>query len=145
MPVKVPDGCLLVQAGKQLEWFSGGLVKGTSAVPSAVPESRQWTDDLLNLSAAIAGYHEVVCTEGTLKVCGSNRATSYVGSCLCQCVQAMERISKETPERPLIRISSTFVCSCQTGLRVVTDNGGYFPASSSTTFPRTSNSTPCLP
>ncbi|KAJ9110485.1 hypothetical protein QFC19_001611 [Naganishia cerealis] len=28
MPVKVPDGCLLVQAGKQLEWFSGGLVKG---------------------------------------------------------------------------------------------------------------------
>ncbi|KAI5452250.1 hypothetical protein NCC49_000815 [Naganishia albida] len=62
MPVKVPDGCLLVQAGKQLEWFSGGLVK--------------------------AGYHEVVCTEGTLK--------------------AMERISAETPERPLIRISSTF-------------------------------------
>lgn len=65
MPVKVPDGCLLVQAGKQLEWFSGGLVK--------------------------AGYHEVVCTEGTLK--------------------AMERISAETPERPLIRISSTFVRS----------------------------------
>ncbi|GHJ86658.1 hypothetical protein NliqN6_3060 [Naganishia liquefaciens] len=62
MPVKVPDGCLLVQAGKQLEWFSGGLVK--------------------------AGYHEVVCTEGTLK--------------------AMERIRSETPERPLIRISSTF-------------------------------------
>lgn len=30
MPVKVPDGCLLVQAGKQLEWFSGGLVKGMS-------------------------------------------------------------------------------------------------------------------
>jgi hypothetical protein len=32
MPVKVPDGCLLVQAGKQLEWFSGGLVKGTSPI-----------------------------------------------------------------------------------------------------------------
>jgi hypothetical protein len=26
--VKVPPGCLLVQAGKQLEAFSGGLVKG---------------------------------------------------------------------------------------------------------------------
>ncbi|KAJ9119684.1 hypothetical protein QFC22_003394 [Naganishia vaughanmartiniae] len=62
MPVKVPDGCLLVQAGKQLEWFSGGLVK--------------------------AGYHEVVCTEGTLK--------------------AMEKFKAETPERPLWRISSTF-------------------------------------
>jgi hypothetical protein len=29
--VKVPPGCLLVQAGKQLEAFSGGLVKGQSA------------------------------------------------------------------------------------------------------------------
>lgn len=28
--VKVPPGCLLVQAGKQLEAFSGGLVKGRS-------------------------------------------------------------------------------------------------------------------
>ncbi len=26
--VKVPDGCLLVQAGKQIEWMTGGLIKG---------------------------------------------------------------------------------------------------------------------
>ncbi|KAK4689858.1 hypothetical protein P7C73_g231, partial [Tremellales sp. Uapishka_1] len=59
---KVPDGHLLVQAGKQLEWMTGGLIK--------------------------AGFHEVVCTEGTLS--------------------AMQRRRSEHPDRPLIRISSTF-------------------------------------
>ncbi|KAG9304521.1 hypothetical protein G9A89_020085 [Geosiphon pyriformis] len=39
--VRVPDGHLLVQAGKQLEWLTGGQVK--------------------------AGYHEVVVTEDTVK------------------------------------------------------------------------------
>jgi isopenicillin N synthase-like dioxygenase len=42
MAVKVPDGCLLIQAGKQLEWLTGGDIT--------------------------AGYHEVVCTEQTLLV-----------------------------------------------------------------------------
>lgn len=28
IPVRIPPGCLLVQAGKQLEWFTGGLIKG---------------------------------------------------------------------------------------------------------------------
>jgi len=37
--VSVPDGCLLLQAGKQLEWLTGGAV--------------------------MAGMHEVVCTEAT--------------------------------------------------------------------------------
>lgn len=41
IPVKVPDGCLFVQAGKQLEWLTGGLIT--------------------------AGFHEVVVTEDTLK------------------------------------------------------------------------------
>ncbi|CAI2165421.1 773_t:CDS:10 [Funneliformis geosporum] len=41
MQVRVPDGHLLVQAGKQLEWITGGEVK--------------------------AGYHEVVVTEDTIK------------------------------------------------------------------------------
>ncbi|CAG8708511.1 7458_t:CDS:2, partial [Acaulospora morrowiae] len=41
IPVRIPDGCLLVQAGKQLEWLMGGEIK--------------------------AGYHEVVVTESTLK------------------------------------------------------------------------------
>ncbi|KJE88723.1 hypothetical protein CAOG_00318 [Capsaspora owczarzaki ATCC 30864] len=39
--VRVPDGCLLVQAGKQLEWLTGGRV--------------------------IAGYHEVIVTDRTLE------------------------------------------------------------------------------
>jgi isopenicillin N synthase-like dioxygenase len=42
VPVKVPDGCLLVQAGKQMEYLTGGTV--------------------------MAGYHEVVVTEKTVEV-----------------------------------------------------------------------------
>ncbi|KAN0035007.1 hypothetical protein ACTFIV_001547 [Dictyostelium citrinum] len=42
VPVKVPNGCLLLQAGKQLEWITGGDI--------------------------LAGFHEVVVTEDTLKV-----------------------------------------------------------------------------
>jgi isopenicillin N synthase-like dioxygenase len=61
--VKMPPGnYLLVQAGKQLEHLSGGLVK--------------------------AGFHEVVVNDATL--------------------QAIERRKQEAPERPLVRISSTF-------------------------------------
>jgi len=39
--VKVPDGCLLLQAGKQMEWLTGGEIK--------------------------AGFHEVVVCDDTLK------------------------------------------------------------------------------
>lgn len=39
-PVRIPEGCLIVQAGKQMEWLTGGHVR--------------------------AGMHEVVCTEATL-------------------------------------------------------------------------------
>jgi isopenicillin N synthase-like dioxygenase len=38
--VRIPDGCLLIQAGKQMEWLTGGVIK--------------------------AGFHEVVCTEETI-------------------------------------------------------------------------------
>jgi len=38
--VKIPDGCLLLQAGKQMEWLTGGQIQ--------------------------AGYHEVICTKDTL-------------------------------------------------------------------------------
>lgn len=41
VPVSVPAGCLLVQAGKQMEWLTGGYVR--------------------------AGMHEVVCSEATVK------------------------------------------------------------------------------
>jgi isopenicillin N synthase-like dioxygenase len=40
-PVKVPDGCLLIQAGKQIEWLTGGAIT--------------------------AGYHEVVVVPETLQ------------------------------------------------------------------------------
>lgn len=64
IPVKIPPGgnYLLVQAGKQLEHLTGGLVK--------------------------AGYHEVVVNDSTVRVIEDRRA--------------------RLPDRPLIRISSTF-------------------------------------
>jgi isopenicillin N synthase-like dioxygenase len=61
--VKVPPGrFLLVQAGKQIEHLTGGLIK--------------------------AGLHEVVVNSSTLEV--------------------IEKRKVEHPDRPLIRISSTF-------------------------------------
>lgn len=48
MGVVVPDGCLLVQAGKQLEYLTGGYV--------------------------LAGFHEVVVTDDTLRVIEKRRA-----------------------------------------------------------------------
>ncbi|KAF9015640.1 hypothetical protein BDQ17DRAFT_1320473 [Cyathus striatus] len=63
IPVKIPPGNnLLVQAGKQLEHITGGLIK--------------------------AGFHEVVVNEKT--------------------IETIERRKIEFPDRPLIRISSTF-------------------------------------
>ncbi|KAF9074814.1 Clavaminate synthase-like protein [Rhodocollybia butyracea] len=63
IPVTIPKGdYLLVQAGKQLEHITGGLVK--------------------------AGFHEVVVNDRTLEVINKRKA--------------------EEPDRPLIRISSTF-------------------------------------
>ncbi|KAK4149362.1 hypothetical protein C8A00DRAFT_18933 [Chaetomidium leptoderma] len=63
IPVKIPPGnYLLVQAGKQLEHLTGGLVK--------------------------AGYHEVVVNDKTVHVIDDRRA--------------------RLPDRPLVRISSTF-------------------------------------
>ncbi|KAK0622326.1 hypothetical protein B0T14DRAFT_426094 [Immersiella caudata] len=63
IPVKIPPGNhLLVQAGKQLEHITGGLIK--------------------------AGFHEVVVNEATIDV--------------------IEKRKEEFPDRPLVRISSTF-------------------------------------
>ncbi|EAQ91708.1 hypothetical protein CHGG_03643 [Chaetomium globosum CBS 148.51] len=64
IPVKIPAGgnYLLVQAGKQLEHATGGLVK--------------------------AGYHEVVVNDATVRAIEDRRA--------------------RLPDRPLVRISSTF-------------------------------------
>ncbi|KAK4638766.1 hypothetical protein QC761_704670 [Podospora bellae-mahoneyi] len=63
IPVKIPQGnYLLVQAGKQLEHITGGLIK--------------------------AGFHEVVVNESTVKVINDRK--------------------EKFPNRPLVRISSTF-------------------------------------
>ncbi|KAJ3354713.1 hypothetical protein GGF32_002392 [Allomyces javanicus] len=48
MSVAVPDGCLLVQAGKEMELLTGGVV--------------------------LAGYHEVIVTEKTLEVVERKKA-----------------------------------------------------------------------
>ena len=71
---------LLVQAGKQLEHLSGGLIK--------------------------AGYHEVVVNESTVEVIPS--AISWPHASLLTTTQTIERRKAEFPDRPLIRISSTF-------------------------------------
>ncbi|TXT13007.1 hypothetical protein VHUM_01408 [Vanrija humicola] len=49
IPARVPEGCLLVQAGKQLEWLTGGLIK--------------------------AGFHEVVCNQATLDAIARRKQT----------------------------------------------------------------------
>jgi isopenicillin N synthase-like dioxygenase len=82
IPVRFPPTgrYLLVQAGKQLEHLSGGLIK--------------------------AGYHEVVVNESTVEVMPSAILCPHL-SLLTTC-QTIERRKTEFPDRPLIRISSTF-------------------------------------
>lgn len=53
VPVRIPDGCLLVQAGKQMEWLTGGAIQ--------------------------AGFHEVVCTEETLAAAAAAKAAGRPG------------------------------------------------------------------
>lgn len=50
VPVRIPSGCLLLQAGKQLEWLTGGHIA--------------------------AGFHEVVCTAETLAAADAARNAS---------------------------------------------------------------------
>ncbi|KAI5481639.1 hypothetical protein MNV49_002865 [Pseudohyphozyma bogoriensis] len=54
IPVKIPPGHLLVQAGKQLEHLTGGLI--------------------------LAGYHEVVCTEATLSAIAARKSNPLTAS-----------------------------------------------------------------
>ena len=66
LPVSIPDGCLLLQAGKQLEWLTGGHVR--------------------------AGMHEVlspICAwrEGNFEgvaMAGSNAAAAQAAACCCR-------------------------------------------------------------
>ncbi|RKP27938.1 hypothetical protein SYNPS1DRAFT_32319 [Syncephalis pseudoplumigaleata] len=49
MAVRVPDGCLLVQAGKEMEWLTGGIVQ--------------------------AGYHEVIVSDATVAAIERHKQT----------------------------------------------------------------------
>jgi len=49
--VKIPDGCLLMQAGKQLEWLTAGYIK--------------------------AGFHEVIVSEQTIKKINENKNKTH--------------------------------------------------------------------
>lgn len=69
-----------MQAGKQLEHLSGGLIK--------------------------AGFHEVAVNDATLQV--RYIKASFVVAYPNLMVQAIQRRKAENPDRPLIRISSTF-------------------------------------
>lgn len=70
-----------MQAGKQLEWMTGGYIK--------------------------AGFHEVVCTQATLDV---SLPIAAIGP-QAYIQQAMARRKSSHPDRPQNRISSTFVSS----------------------------------
>jgi isopenicillin N synthase-like dioxygenase len=48
IPVRIPDGCLILQAGKQMEWLTGGHVR--------------------------AGMHEVVVTDATMPAIAAARS-----------------------------------------------------------------------
>jgi isopenicillin N synthase-like dioxygenase len=60
IPVKIPDGCLLLQVGEQLEWLTGGFF--------------------------YSGFHEVICDENTVKTLENakknNKSTWRVSSTL---------------------------------------------------------------
>lgn len=74
--VSVPDGCLLLQAGKQLEWLTGASIT--------------------------AGFHEVVVLEETLKACEKakqeNRPLWRVSSTLFSHIASDEILEPLKPE-----------------------------------------------
>jgi isopenicillin N synthase-like dioxygenase len=92
MLAKIPDGCLLIQAGKQMEYMTGGKV--------------------------MAGFHEVVVVPSTLEVLsmpfiifGSLQFYQLCSFCLrghlfffffCQAIERQKQMN-----RPVWRISST--------------------------------------
>lgn len=54
--VKIPDGCLILQVGKQLEWLTGGYFS--------------------------AGYHEVICKKSTIEKMKVNKSNWRISSTL---------------------------------------------------------------
>eukprot|EP00218_Dolichomastix_sp_CCMP3274_P008198 CAMPEP_0170132688 /NCGR_PEP_ID=MMETSP0033_2-20121228/692_1 /TAXON_ID=195969 /ORGANISM="Dolichomastix tenuilepis, Strain CCMP3274" /LENGTH=363 /DNA_ID=CAMNT_0010368105 /DNA_START=36 /DNA_END=1127 /DNA_ORIENTATION=+ len=63
VPVKVPDGCLILQAGKQLEWLTGGDVQAgmhevifSDATQAAVDKAREANKSLWRVSSTVFGH-----------------------------------------------------------------------------------------
>eukprot|EP00887_Chlorella_sp_A99_P005625 scaffold1.g5625.t1 len=83
MPVRIPPGCLLLQAGKQMEWLTGGHVR--------------------------AGFHEVVCTEDTQAAAASaareGRPTWRVSSTV------FSQIASDQVLQPLGRFATPGACA----------------------------------
>ena len=75
------DNYLLVQAGKQLEHMTGGLVK--------------------------IGFYEAVVNDATLKVSSTSGTNTGATHGLMD-YQTIETRRAQSPDRPLIRVSSTF-------------------------------------
>jgi hypothetical protein len=68
MSVAVPDGCLLVQAGKQMEWLTGGAILGAFLLDTFTFSIRCIYQLISPICQHhIAGYHEVVVTSKTLE------------------------------------------------------------------------------
>ncbi len=61
--MKVPDGCLLIQAGKQLEWVTGGMITAgfhevvvSSDTLAAVERAKQEKRSLWRVSSTLFGH-----------------------------------------------------------------------------------------
>jgi isopenicillin N synthase-like dioxygenase len=78
MPVAIPDGCLLAQAGMQFEYLTGGAV--------------------------VAGYHEVVVNEKTLEAVARARQNSTSMWRISSTV--FVHVASDQHLRPLIQITS---------------------------------------
>jgi len=90
LPVSVPPGCLLVQAGKQLEWLTSGKIT--------------------------AGYHEVVCTEQTVNV-RQKSLVALLGGFLfpdtrCRCACMRIRLPRKPAKRDDLCGEFRRQCSC---------------------------------
>jgi len=78
VPVKVPDGCLLIQAGKQIEWLTGGEI--------------------------LAGFHEVIVSPETLKAV--ERARNENRSCWRVSSTLFSHIASDKQLRPLAQYAT---------------------------------------
>lgn len=94
MPVKMPEGCLLIQAGKQFEWLTGGHV--------------------------LAGFHEVVVSPATVEAVAKAKAAGK--SCWRVSSTLFSHIASDAVLQPLGKFATTETIAkyppIKTGLQV---------------------------